>query len=176
MTTDLQKLRRFGLAIGLVLFSYSVAGVELQEGAEIRLFGVPFTIERPGLLPAGLMLGSAYALLSFLYYGTMLTESPARKRSPYRRYDPQDPYITTDLGREALAQRIETAFPGVYGSKVTVSITSVPGQVPGRCEVEGIWIPWRVNVAARLEEINYIAPIWINGIALGLAGWRLIAG
>ena len=170
MTPDLQKLRRFALAIGLVLLTYSLAIAETPERIPLPLF--PEIKVDKNWLPIGLMLASAYALASFLYYGTMLTESPGRTRRPYRRYDPQDPYRADEGGRDALVERIQTAFPKVYGSKVTVSITTVDD----RYEVEGILIPWRVNVAARLEEINYLAPIWVNGIALALAGWQLLAG
>ena len=172
MTPDLQKLRRFALAIGLVLITYSVAGVELAADETVHPLGFPFKISRPELLPIGLMLASAYGLLSFLYYGTMLTESPARKRSRYRSFVRA---VVTEEGRVEFINRFHSTFPRVYKKHVKVSI-KVPGYVGGSYLVEDVQIPWIVNFVARLEEINYLAPIWINVIALGLAGWRLVWG
>ena len=46
MTPDLQKLRRFALAIGLLLITYSVALVELDVGETVRPLGIPLKISR----------------------------------------------------------------------------------------------------------------------------------
>ena len=76
---DLQKIRRFALAVGLVLITYSVA-LEFNFDEEVRPLGLPFKVVEPWLLPIGLMLTSFYGLLRFWYYGCLLTASPARRR------------------------------------------------------------------------------------------------
>src|SRR3989442_15402457 len=80
MTPDIERLRRFGLIIALILISYAAAGIELERGAKVSVLGLPFVIRRPELLSLGLMLASAYALVRFYYYGFMLSHSPQRRR------------------------------------------------------------------------------------------------
>ena len=58
---DLERLRRFALAIGLVTLTYGVAGISLTAGATVSPFGIPFTISRPDFLPVGLAIASLYA-------------------------------------------------------------------------------------------------------------------
>ena len=61
MTPDLLKLRRFSLALGVVLFSYVVAGfdpVRDTEGeATVNLPLVEFKIDNPDYIPIGLVVG-----------------------------------------------------------------------------------------------------------------------
>ena len=80
MTPDIERLRRFGLIIALILISYAAAGVGLESGAKVSVLGLPFIIRRPELLPLGLMLASAYAVVRYYYYGFMLSRSPQRRR------------------------------------------------------------------------------------------------
>ena len=72
MNPDVERLRRFGLIVALVLISYAAAGVELDLEAKFSLLGLPFIVRRPDLVLLGLMLASVYALVRFYYYGVML--------------------------------------------------------------------------------------------------------
>lgn len=73
---DIEKLRRFALAVALILLTYSVAGVSLKPGSGISVMGLIFEVSRPGLLPIGLVIASICAMIRFYYYGFMLKKSP----------------------------------------------------------------------------------------------------
>ena len=77
---DLERLRRFALAIGLVTLTYGVAGISLTAGSTVSPFGIPFTISRPDFLPVGLAIASLYAAARFYYYGFMIRKSPFARR------------------------------------------------------------------------------------------------
>ena len=76
----LEKLRRFALASGTLLFVYLVAGIVIKPDADISVFGFPFRIARPDLLPLGLAAASFLGALRFQYYGIWLATSPHRRR------------------------------------------------------------------------------------------------
>ena len=76
----LQKLRRFSLAFGVVLFSYVVADFSVKEDPEINISFLVFEIGKPHLIPIGIVLGSAWGALLFWYYGFMVNRSPYRRR------------------------------------------------------------------------------------------------
>ena len=69
---DSEKLRRFSLLMALLLFSYSMAGVHIEQGEKILLLGIPFTVSNPELIPLGLVVASVYGLVRFYYYEVML--------------------------------------------------------------------------------------------------------
>jgi len=77
---DQARLRRFALAMGLILVSYALAGITLQPDATVNLFGMPFHIARPQLLPYILVLASIYGLLRFYYYSVLAIRSPYSTR------------------------------------------------------------------------------------------------
>lgn len=77
---DLHRLRNFAITTGLVLLTYTAAGISIDPHAQISTFGVQIQIQRPELLPIGLALVSAYATLRFYYYAMMLGTSPHRRR------------------------------------------------------------------------------------------------
>ena len=76
---DLEKLRRFSLLAALLLFSYSTAGVHLEQGEMISLLGIPLTVSSPELLPLGLAALSVYGLVRYL--GRIAAPNRWRKRS-----------------------------------------------------------------------------------------------
>lgn len=77
---DLGRLRRFALTAALVLLTYELAGINIEPNARISVFGVPFRVSRPDLLPVGLALASLCTAARFYYYGLMLATSPHRRR------------------------------------------------------------------------------------------------
>ncbi len=80
MNSDLGRLRRFALTAAVLLFTYTVAGIVLEPDAKLTVFGVPFHVARPDLLPIGLACASVWGLVRFYYYGMMLGRSPYRIR------------------------------------------------------------------------------------------------
>lgn len=188
---ELTKLRRFALAIGLVLLSYSVAGIKLKTGTEASLFGVPFVIIRPELLPFGLILASVYGLIRFYYYGLMLSDSPYRYRKDLLSKlqvkgqtgkHKGSIYKTAPVcDREELEKQkkvIIEAFPKFAGRRVSDNVKSVNVNVykigPANSgetysyEAE-ITIPRRCRLIALVQDIDYTLPIWLNIIALFFA-------
>jgi hypothetical protein len=79
-TPDLNQLRRFALAMGLLLLTSIIAGVTLDGDLRVSPFGIPFRIARPDLVPLGLALAAVYGLARYYYYGIMLAVSPYRAR------------------------------------------------------------------------------------------------
>lgn len=77
---DQVRLRRFALAMGLLLVSYALAGISLQPGTAVNLFGIPFRLARPQLLPYVLVMASLYGLLRFYYYSVIVIRSPYSTR------------------------------------------------------------------------------------------------
>ena len=62
MGQDLEKLRKFALISAVILFSYSVAGIQFADNEKVSLLGIPFTISNPELLPIGLIFISLYGV------------------------------------------------------------------------------------------------------------------
>ena len=83
---DLGRLRRFSLAVGIVLAVYSSAGVTLDPDRAISLFGLPLKVATPSIITFGLVIASIYGLVRFWYYGVMLTESPGAMRRRHLRH------------------------------------------------------------------------------------------
>lgn len=190
---ELYKLRRFALGAGLVLLSYSVAGIQLKT--EALLFGFPFVICRPEFLPFGLIVASVYGLLRFYYYGLMLSQN-----SPYHHrkdllskldsqnqtdrykgsvyFGPSRLYTASAPQREQVekqAERIIEAFPK-FGDKrvsfmVNVNDASLYKVTSKREEPHVIYkaeisIPRTCRLMAFFQDIDYTLPIWLNILAL----------
>ena len=77
---DQGRLRRFALAMGLLLVSYALAGISLEPNTAVNLFGIPFRLARPQLLPYVLVIASLYGLLRFYYYCFLAIRSPYSAR------------------------------------------------------------------------------------------------
>ena len=80
MKPDLERLRRFSLTMGLLVFTYAAAGISLADDQTVAPFGIHFTIDRPELLPIGLAVGSLYSAFRFWYFGVALSASPFTQR------------------------------------------------------------------------------------------------
>src|SRR5687768_10077766 len=77
---ELWRLRRFSLGTGLVLLTWSLAGIALSPEPRITPFGLPLVVARPALIPVGLALAAAYGALRYFYYALSLGPSPFRVR------------------------------------------------------------------------------------------------
>jgi hypothetical protein len=80
MKTDIESLRKFSLITAILLFSYSVAGIEFVIGERASILGLPFTISNPDILDYGLIIISVYGLVRFYYYGIMFYSTHFRTR------------------------------------------------------------------------------------------------
>lgn len=193
MTPDTERLRRFALAVGLILIAYVAAGVELEAGATISVLGLPFVVRTPELLPLGLMLASAYGLVRFFYYGFMLGLSPQQHRKDLLRklyasgghgtyegsviFGPAK-YSTTPSTQDRIAVEAElceiiNAFPKVWRTRVHGTVepfqtTDENGEIYVLYSAE-VKIPVGCRVGALLQDLDYSAPIWLNIVALTVA-------
>jgi hypothetical protein len=180
MNPDLEKLRRFALAIGLILITYSLAAVKLDMGATIEPLGFPLKVNRPEYLDSGLVIASLWGMGRFLYYGVWKTESPPRKRKKQlKQLRSGKPTFSDNNQVEEFLENFRQLFPRIPGFQITAKRKMVVSPIAVMSEehvqkehktdsqVEMVIIPWPLRVAARIEDIDYFAPIWLNVIALG---------
>lgn len=198
MTPDLNKLRRFALAVGLVLITYSVAAVELDTGETIRPLGLPLKVNRPDLLGIGLVIASLWGMWRFLYYGVWKVETEMRRRGAFlkeieaRLASERKPQFREREQVDKFAEAISERFPRLPGlgirvasEPVGVEIRQIGGEggeqvvdsgVKAGYIVRGVRIPLPIRLAARAEDADYFAPIWLNAVALLLWLYRVFVG
>ena len=195
---DIEKLRKFALLAALLLFSFSVAGIQLDPGTTASIFGVPFKIASPDLLPIGLVALSVYGLIRYYYYAIMLGPSPYRKRKDFLhtlrakggqgRYKGSiflgpSKFSTTPLvlKKEELEPKEGTLmglFPkvGTFSPRSEVKpirLTDEDGEELVKYQAE-ISVPLPCYLAAAAQDIDYTAPVWANLVALGIAAMRTL--
>lgn len=181
---DLEKLRRFALAIALVLITYSLA-LEFDPGEGVRPLGLPFKVVRPEFLPIGLMLASIYGAMRFWYYGMMKEESPVRHRRRVMkevgfdsRYDAIEDMFQPEPQRMDFAEQFQKHFPQVIGSSITLEWELTQTQEAyfshAAYKVKRLIVPRRVRCAMFLEQADYAAPIWLNIGALGITAAQML--
>jgi len=156
---EIGKLRRFALAVGLVLFTVAIAGVELDSPATIHPLGIPLHVKRPDVLGIGLCLASVYALTRYWLYGFVLTISPIQWRRRIRHG--KDLGIRTDS--PALYGRETARIVGRYYRSLGKQHTTFKA---GGSGVQELSIPLSARLVAGLENLDYLAPALVNIIAL----------
>lgn len=172
---DLQKLRRFALVIALLLITYVFAGIKLKEG-EVSPFGLTFTIDRPELLPIGLVFASLYSIARYWYYGLMRGMNPMKARKCLLSgrtvrpigaitYSSSDDWQTrcSEVQRGILEEVLQY-FPNVdiEAEYLNIGFDSEKGLL--LCFTP----PKRIRALAWVEDVDYTAPIWLNIGALGI--------
>lgn len=195
---DIEKLRRFSLAIALIILTYSVAGISLEPNSSISLIGLTFRVLRPDLLPIGLIIASIYSTTSFYYYGFMLKKSPYRVRRDVLNglYCFERPYMTgkkipmyfggptefeTRLSAEdptRIQQYVDSfpeAFPKFGGASPSLQLQQEQAQTTQGKSVTTysakVVIPKRCRFAAIVQDIDYSLPVWLNLISLCIFFW-----
>lgn len=185
--SELSKLRRFGLAVGTILLSWTFAGVTLPGSATISPLGFPLNIARPELLPLGLALAGAYAALRYFYYAIALGSSPYRIRrdlldqllivdsktkgpfhTPHTYFGASTftstPWWSDHAHVKRLADQIRKAFPKFGFRRVQAKVTSGESMnEDGDVEVSyalDVVIPARCRAAAALQDLDFTAPAW----------------
>lgn len=174
MIPDIAKLRRFALSIGIILFFYSIAGVELDTTARIIPLGIPLLIKKSNLLGTLLVFASLYGAARYYYYSTVVSVSPASARKYLR--NGQFPLGTgkdlrgdVDLRREQAAVIFARYFPrmGIATSKITVmQTTDLENTRFSGVEIPPS-LPWNTRALILWENLDYTAPVWINILAIG---------
>jgi hypothetical protein len=195
---DIGKLRRFSLAIALVILTYSIAGISLEPNSPISLIGLTFRVSRPDLLPIGLIIASVYSTISFYYYGFMLKKSPFRIRrdiidglnswepnfTPGKNvpvyFGPREFETSPWQGHkevESYVANFPEAFPKFARARASAQVISEQF-----CEEDGkistayaakVVIPIRCRIAAIFQDIDFSSPIWLNIIALAIFFMRM---
>lgn len=184
---DLTKLRRFSLAIGLLLLTWTVAGLELDTAESIKALGLPLKVSRADLLPIALVLGSLYGLIRFYYYSFMLGTSPYRTRRnllasvenlnqerirhllPFFRPSVFERKALSSDSANQMKKDFENAFPKFAFTHVLTEIeTRRPDKSVDPYYIFRVNIPARCQLAALFQDIDYSLPIWVNLVALYL--------
>lgn len=191
---DLEKLRKFALVVGLVILTYSIAGISLDPNSGFSVVGLAFRVSKPELLPTGLIIASFYAMVSFYYYGFMLKKSPFRVRRDIidglNAWDPKfvsgkkvsiyfgptefetSPWHSELEKVEAYVDNFPEAFPKFASAKVSAKVISSQS-----CDEEGefymiyaakVKIPKRCRLAAIFQDFDFASPILLNVLALAV--------
>lgn len=163
---DLVKFRRFSLVFGLILFTYSIAGIELKIPTEIAPLGIPLIIRNPELLGYGLVLGAVYCIFRYWYFAVLIGLSPRKARKRLQMgFLPDGSRIANSMDEfyDIARKEIENYFPifpkqeqidfEISGSGVTFNI-------------EKIQIPKSAKFLSLIQDIDYYAPIWLNILAI----------
>lgn len=198
MEDNLQKIRKFALIVGFLLFMFSIAGISLNKNTETTIIGIPFVINSPDLISYSLILLSIYSVTRYYYYGVMLTDSPYRKRKKFIRsldlkglkirgkysvyFGPDQLFLdkTDKLKSPSLESHVQenltSLFPKVGSSKAIAQLSSRPVDNDSLGETKlylHIRIPRSCRLAALVEDTDYFLPITANTIAL--ATWLVNA-
>ena len=178
--SDLEKLRRFCLAIALILITYVLAGVRVDSSKTVSLLGLPLTILRPELIPIGLIIASVYSTARFWYYGFMLRSSPRKTRKRFLaefRSDPNKPgtyhaRLTSQHQSDWIQEQFEKVLPQFPRRRAELRPIKESQQGDRRFFL--LEVPRRILLAAYFEDLDYTSPIWLNVVALILAGCSLV--
>ena len=163
---DLQKLRRFALAIGLILITYGLAGVRFVPGEIVRPLGLPLAISDPGLVPIGLVLASIYSAARFFYYGVLMSDTPKQKRKRHLEAATQN-IKSSHPNKELLVRQLDTldsSYPKGY--QVAPIFPLDPNSDYGDVKDVNIDIAYHRRALASLHGIDYWAPVWFNVAAV----------
>ncbi len=182
--------------MGVIVLTWSVAGLALESPARLAPLGLPLVISRPELLPAGLAVAALYAAARYHYYALMLGTSPFRVRrdlldklwaeGQYRpgkartywgpiKFASSRSYSHRDEAQR-LADSIIPAYPKFARARVKAS-TRGESQIDQDGEEYTAWhvdvqIPVRCRVAAFLEDLDYSAPVWFSLLAVAIYAAR----
>jgi len=164
---DAAKLRRFALTIGIILFTYGIAGVKLETPAHIEPLGIPFELTRPNLLGFGLLLASIYSSLRYYYYCMVLTMSPMKARHVLRNGQPPHRLKGDDSPQVEANAIVERYYPGLRFPEDYKTVFE-PGKPLTWTGVEIKPISWKKRTRWLVlgEDIDLLLPLLVNGAAI----------
>lgn len=231
-----QSMRRFSLAMGLLLFSYAVSGISLEPDPVFNLLGIPFRLDRPQYLPYILLAAAIYGSSRYYYFCILLTKTPYSARRDLLNklvhhiqikegglkvtqlqsfgvylgpvefeLGPKHPWmykrdrkkgegepgkeqpgawsVTPDAsGIVAMPEEginfqndLQALFPSVGKERVWTRWNYESAEPPMRVRLY-VAIPNRCRLAAAFEDIDYMAPIWLNAVAVSVFIWSRFGG
>ncbi len=186
------KLRRFSLAVGVILFSYVIAGFRVKEEFELPGFLGAFEIGRPELIPIGLVIASIWGLVRFWYYGLMIELAPWRHRrkifASAKKVSDEGSYsieFTRDSecdNFEIILQRHIPRFANreLLSKTTDITVDEPPDISEGIEKVKKIGnrltfnISDRQRAAAWFQDLDFYSPVIVNVIALLAFFYRLL--
>jgi hypothetical protein len=179
---DLEKQRRFALTLGLLVIAYFSAVVKPEAPLTFELLGAKLSIARPDLLPLALVLAAVYAALRFLYYACLIERTPWQvRRQMLADMRPKEDGNTFEYGLrdtqqvEPFVKELAAVFP--YADRAGKGISFTQEEHP-ETRVPFVRVTFRLTktmrVLAWLQDADFTAPIWVNGLALLLVSVRWI--
>ncbi len=196
-TPDLEKLRKFSLSLALVIITYSIAGISVDPKSNISFVGFSFKVSKPELLPAGLIISSMYAMVSFYYYGYMLKKSPFRVRRDIldglNAWEPKfvpgkkipvyfgptefetSPWYDKREKIEEYVEYFHEAFPKFAWVRASAEVISSQSfnedGEPYMTYAAKVVIPVQCRIAAIFQDVDFASPVWLNAFALTVFFW-----
>ena len=166
-SSDLIKIRRFALAVALILITLVVAGVRLETTVHMTPLGIPLVVQRPDLLTIGLVIAAIYSTLRFIYYGMLIQPSPmrARRELPTRmRFKLYTEITALETFQVQVQKDVDRYFPQIGKSKVTFKTT----MDSNGCHVTEMKVPRVVRALCWIENFDFLLPVLANLSAVGL--------
>src|SRR2546427_2572083 len=168
MGADPTPRRRFALVIGWVLFLFTNAGVDLDSPLKLSVFGVQLVIITPQIVSWGLFLTTAYAFARYFYYDMVLKMSLIRARRLIIQGKLPEMELTGPGSLDAQVTEImKRYFPGLKKQEEW----KYDAPYGHFMKFEIVKMPWRIKVICWLENLDYVLPLIVSGIAMG---WFLI--
>ncbi len=160
---ELPRLRRFTLLVGLILWAYLLAGGSVDKMLQVPALGLTLTFTRAHVLEWGLVLISLYASARYGYHSLVKSLTPwkARKLLETGQFGPMRiPPSNQAPETRAIASRYLPGFDGV-------SIVKRLSQDYGFIGASGAGkYPRKVRIWIALDNMDYTAPLWVNGSAI----------
>ena len=160
---DIPKLRRFALAVGLIVLAYLVLDMHPRESAQANLpwLGSVLAIGRPQLIPLFLIAASIYAGGSYFFGALMRMDSP-RVFTKYVLGRPPDKagtwehevLFSTLQEATEFSNKVTRSFPHFGGTAVRSNIFQNNGQFAAQ-----LTIPERCKFLARVHDVEYNPPL-----------------
>ncbi|MGA2959800.1 MAG: hypothetical protein ABSF48_29305 [Thermodesulfobacteriota bacterium] len=161
---DLFKIRRFALAIALILIIYSISGVKIDTPAKIQPLGIPLIIERPDLIGLGFVIASVYSIFRFVYYGMLIFPgkyNPIRAKKRLLHGELVDPTARPHDVQEFYAQvtnDILRYYPHTWKGYPYLECSSSGGTYSFKMPK----LPWLIRWSAKLEDLDFLLPLIAN--------------
>jgi hypothetical protein len=182
---DIEKIRRFSMAAGLILLTYSAAIVKPSTAISFTIFGVVFNIMNPKYISAGIILASLYGLIRFILYGMIIGRSPSKERSHLLTNKEIDGMHNINLKDKSdidiTMKKLEYAFPSISRENGGIIVREAiepfgHGRKEGLHMVVHYSIRFkptkRTRILSVFHDVDYTAPIWLNVLALMLTIYR----
>jgi len=171
---DIFKIRRFALAIALILITLVLAKIEIETPLRIAPLGFPLIIRSPNLLTAALVIASIYATLRYMYYGILAQPSPMRARRILlsgRALNTPSTGIDIQEFAERVEKEIDRYFPSVGNRRVKIQTI----QDHAGCHIK-LDVPVIVRTVCWIENLDFLLPIIANILALSFWSYGRLIG